>query len=73
MVKRAVATLWIIGPVHALLQAAALYAIFSGQAEIKDLATVLMQNILGAGVWSAYLLKSGQVKELYPRVVAFQT
>lgn len=69
MVRRAIAVLWITGPVHALLQAAALYAIFSGRAETKDFATVLLQNILVAGVWTAYLLRSVQVRELYPRVV----
>lgn len=68
VVKRAIAVLWLTGPVHALLQAAILYAIFSGRAETKDFATVLMQNILAAGVWTAYLLRSNQVKGLYPRV-----
>lgn len=72
MVKRAIATLWLIGPIYALLQAAALYVISSGQAEAKNLAAMLTQNILVASIWTAYLLKSRQVKELYRRGVIAQ-
>jgi hypothetical protein len=73
MVKRAISVLWLTGPAHAMLQAVALYAIFSGRAETKDFATVLIQNVAIAGIWTAYLLRSNQVRELYPSAALPQT
>lgn len=69
LVQRAIGALWIVGPVFTLLQLVAIFVVFSGNAEPpQQLLTSLIESIFFAGVWTAYLLRSSQVKGLYLRV-----
>jgi hypothetical protein len=71
MVQRAIGALWIAGPVFTLLQLIAIFVVFSGNAEPpQQLLKSLIGNVFFAGVWTAYLLRSTQVKGLYSRVSA---
>lgn len=72
MVKRAIVVLWFTGPAHVLLQEAIIYAIFSGQAENKEFAKNLVETVVVAGGWTAYLLRSSQVSNIYQHATLSQ-
>lgn len=66
VVKRAIVTLWIIGPIAGLFMEAILPVFAFGKSEIDPQALGrITASTVGAAIWTAYLYKSKRVRATY--------
>lgn len=69
VVRRAVLVVWVTGPVGTLVMGYAIPLLTLGESSARQPLFIgsLFASLLGAGVWTAYLLKSRRVRNTYPR------
>jgi hypothetical protein len=67
VVRRAIAVLWVSGPVTSIVALALSVACFGGFDLNGEFARMFVLSAAGAAIWTAYLLKSVRVRNTYAR------